>query len=95
MVKITNSAIKQFRKMLSNGNDNGSCIRVFISGDGCCASYGIDVSEKGESGDKLIQKGDLKIYMEPGAFYGLKNARIDYSNIKKSFAVKGLSSCCG
>lgn len=95
MLEITKSAVKQFKKMLTDTNANGSCIRIFVSGGGCCASYGIDVSENGEAGDKLIQKGDLKIFIQPDAYYGLNNAKIDYSHIKKSFAIKGLSSCCG
>ncbi|PIV21866.1 MAG: hypothetical protein COS40_06750 [Deltaproteobacteria bacterium CG03_land_8_20_14_0_80_45_14] len=92
MFEITDAAVKQFKKILSESDTTISNIRIFISGGGCCASYGLDVTEKGEDGDVLIEKNNLKIYVEPAAHEALSKATLDYEN---GFMVKGMPSCCG
>ena len=98
MIEITDSAVKQFKKLLLEGDVKDYGIRIFASGGGCCASYGLDTSEKGEPGDVLIEKNGLKVFVEPAAFDALSNASVDYLNSKqkKGFTITGLSSfCCG
>ena len=98
MLEITDSAVKQFKKILLDGDVKDFGIRIFSSGGGCCPSYGMDASERGESGDTLIEKDGLKIFVESGAFNQLSNASLDYSDSpgKKGFVITGLpSSCCG
>ncbi len=92
MLEITDSAVKQFQKILSQSDATDSNIRIFISGGGCCASYGLDVTEEGEDGDLLIEKNKLKIYVEPAAHEALSEATLDYKN---GFMIKGMPSCCG
>ncbi len=98
MLEVTDSAVKQFKKMLLEADMKDFGIRIFSSGGGCCATYGLDTSEKGEPGDKLIEKDGLKVFVEPGAFDALSEASVDYldSKGKKGFTITGLSSsCCG
>ena len=98
MLKITDSAVKQFKKMLLEADVKNFGIRIFSSGGGCCASYGLDTSEKGKSGDVLIEKDGLKVFVEPAALGALSNSSVDYLNSggKKGFTITGLSSsCCG
>jgi len=98
MIEITDSALKQFKKMLSEADMKNFGIRIFSSGGGCCATYGLDTSEKGEPGDVLIEKDGLKVFVEPAAFNALSKASVDYLNSKgkKGFTITGLSSsCCG
>lgn len=92
MLEITDAAVNQFKKILSEADAMNSNIRIFISGGGCCSSYGLDVTEKGEDGDLLIEKTNLKIYVEPTAHEALSEATLDYKN---GFVVKGTPSCCG
>ena len=92
MLEITGEAVKQFKKILSESETTNSNIRIFISGGGCCASYGLDITEKGEDGDLLIEKDNLKIYVEPAVHEALSEATLDYKN---GFMVKGTLSCCG
>ncbi len=92
MLEITDAAVKQFRKILSEADAMNSNIRIFISGGGCCASYGLDVTEKGEDGDVLIEKDGLKIYVEPAAHEALSKATLDHNN---GLMIKGMPSCCG
>lgn len=97
-MEITESAVQEFKKMLSESNlGQNSGIRFFVSGGGCCASYGLDIVESGEPGDKLIEKGELKIFIQPEAYEGLSTTTIDFeeSGENAGFVIKGLPSCCG
>jgi len=98
MLEVTGSAVEQFKKLLTESGAEGSGVRVFLSGGGCCPSFGIDISESGEAGDELIEKDGLKVFVEPAAHNELSNAKIDYvdSGDMKGFSITGLSSsCCG
>jgi len=92
MLEITDATVKQFKKILSKSDATNSNIRIFISGGGCCASYGLDITEKGEDGDLLIEKDNLKIYVERAAHEALSKTTLDYKN---GFIIKGMPSCCG
>ena len=92
MLEVTDAAVKQFKKILSESGATNSNIRIFNSGGGCCASYGLDITEKGEGGDVLIEKDGLKIYVEPAAHETLSKATLDYKN---GFMIEGMPSCCG
>jgi iron-sulfur cluster assembly accessory protein len=92
MLEITDAAVKQFKNILSESDATNSNIRIFLSGGGCCASYGLDITENGEDGDLLIEKDSLKIYVEPTAHEALSKATLDYKN---DFMIKGMPSCCG
>ena len=97
MLKITESAVRQFKKDLLDTGVKDSGIRIFSSGGGCCPSYGMDASKNGEPGDTLIEKDGLKIFVELEAYNQLSNASLDYSNFqeKGGFVITGLPSCCG
>jgi len=99
MLDVTDRAIKEFKKIIAESNANGSGIRVFASGGGCCGpSFGLDISEKGNEGDKLVEKDGLKIYIDPTVSDILADATIDYIDYgpRKGFTILGLqqSGCC-
>jgi iron-sulfur cluster insertion protein len=99
MLGVTDSAINQFKKLISDSNANGSGIRVFASGSGCCGpSYGLDIAEKAEEGDTMIEKDGLKIFIDSVASESLSAATIDYTEQGpgKGFQIQGLpkSGCC-
>ena len=97
-MEITESAVQEFKKMLSESSPGQNAgIRFFVSGGGCCASYSLDILENGEPGDELIEKEELKIYVQPEAYEGLSTATIDFteSGEDAGFSIKGLPSCCG
>ena len=99
MLGLTDSAVKEFKKLISDSKANGSGIRVFTSGGGCCGpSYGLDIAEKAEEGDAIIEKDGLKVFVEIKASAGLESATIDYitDGTRKGFTILGLqqSGCC-
>lgn len=96
-MEITESAVQEFKKMVSEANAGQNAgIRFFVSGDECCASYGIDIVENGEPGDESIEKGGLKIFIQSEASEGLSAATIDFEGTGENagFVIKGLPSCC-
>ena len=100
MLEITESAVKQFKKVLLDAGVKDFGIRIFSSGGGCCGpAYGMDASETGEAGDTVIEKDGLKIFVESESFKKLSTALVDYSDSpgKVGFVLTGLptSSCCG
>jgi len=99
MLRLTDSAVKEFKKIISDSDANGSGIRIFSSGGGCCgASYGLDIAEKANDGDKSLEKDGLKIFVDPAVSEELDNATIDYidKGPRKGFSILGLpkSGCC-
>ena len=99
MPDITDAAVKQFKKLISDSKADGSGIRIFASGGGCCGpSYGLDISEKGEEGDKASEKDGLKIFLDSAAFNDLANATIDFleEGPRKGFVIQEVpqSGCC-
>jgi len=79
MLGITDSAAKEFKRLIAESKAEGSGIRVFNSGGGCCGpSLGLDISEKGNDGDVTIEKDNLKIFIDPVISADIENATIDF-----------------
>jgi len=79
-IDVTDRAIEQFRKMLSISDTTGSAIRISLSG-GCCYSfYGLNTTNGGEEDDILVEKPNLKIYLDPAIFEGFSATAIDYKD---------------
>lgn len=96
-MEITKSAVKEFQKMIKEDCGKDSGLRIFISGGGCCGtSFGLEVTAKGESGEKEITKDGIKIFLSKEAEEKLSVATIDFSG--GGFKISGLpssgSSCC-
>ncbi len=100
MLKITDSAVKEFKKLIDESKAQDSVVRVFASGGGCCGpSYGVDIVEKSAEGDTLIEKEGLKVFIDASSAEGLDSATIDYieAGPDKGFTILGLQEsggCC-
>lgn len=98
MLGVTDSAVKELKKIIVDSNVTG--IRVFAS-QGCCGpSYGFDLTENGNDGDSLLEKDGLKIFIDPVASNSLDNATIDFmeEGSHKGFMIQGLpepNTCSG
>jgi len=81
MLTITDRAAEEFKKILSKHSDKEYGIRIFLLGSSCSChgpSYHLTLTEKGEEGDKLIEKEGLKIFLDPIAYKLLSDSIIDY-----------------
>ena len=94
MLALTDGAIKQLKKIISYSDSKGPCIRIFVYGCGCCGqpSYSMDTTVNGKDGDKVMEKGGLKIFIDPAAFDVLAAASIDYTEeeLSSGFMIHGL-----
>ncbi len=78
MFKITDEAITQFKKALSEVGLTNYGIR--ISASSCCGSIGLSVTENGEEDDILIEKDQLKVFVEPILYSQLSNSVLDFQD---------------
>ncbi len=99
MLDVTEAAVNEFKKFIREANADGAGIRVFAAPGGCCGpTFGLDISQNGNEGDDVVEKYDLKIYIDPAISDILSNATIDYieDGPRKGFTILGLpkSGCC-
>ncbi len=100
MLDVTDAAVKEFKRFIGEANADGAGIRIFASGGGCCGpAYGLDISEKGNAGDDVVEKDGLKVYIDPTISESLANATIDYieDGPRRGFTILGLQQsggCC-
>lgn len=78
MFKITDEAITQFKKALSEAGLTNHGVRIFASS--CCGSIGLDATERGEEDDIVIEQGELKIFIDPILYYQLSNSILDFDD---------------
>ena len=77
---FTESAVLKVRELIEDeGNDN-LMLRVFISGGGCSGfQYGFTFDENTDQGDTVIERGGVKLLVDPMSIQYLTGAEIDYS----------------
>lgn len=96
MFDVTQSAINKFKEILVDVNEEGG-IRIFNAGGGCCGTpaLGLDIVETPNHSDVLIDKEDVKIYLDITIADLLSGSILDY-NEAVGFHISGLqqSSCC-
>ena len=77
---FTDSAVTKVRELIDDeGNDN-LMLRVFISGGGCSGfQYGFTFDENTDDSDTIIERGGVKLLVDPMSIQYLTGAEIDYS----------------
>ncbi len=93
MLEVTEAAVKEFKKLIAESKAEGSGVRIFEAGGGCCGpQYGLDISEKGEEGDVTFNKDGLDVYLDAAASAGLAGATLDYiaEGAQAGFVILGL-----
>lgn len=98
MLDITGAAVLQFKAFLAEQGSKGGGIRIFAT-QGCCGpSYGMDVAEKAEAADTVLERDGLKLFVEAAAAQALAQVTIDYvaHGPAQGFKLRGLESpgCC-
>jgi iron-sulfur cluster assembly accessory protein len=100
-VTMTASAADKVRELLSQENDPGLGLRVFVAGGGCSGlQYGMTLDEEQE-GDTSIQMDGFKVLVDEMSFGYIVGSEVDYvdSLMGAGFTVNNpnaVSSCgCG
>ena len=78
---FTDTAASNVRELLDEEQNPELKLRVFVSGGGCSGfQYGFVFDEKIQEGDTEIEKGGVKLLVDPMSVQYLMGAEIDYSD---------------
>lgn len=80
-VEITANAAETVRNLLVSKNVPDYGLRVFVSGGGCSGlQYGMALEAEARPYDSVIEKDDIKIFIDPTSMMYLNGAVIDYED---------------
>ena len=76
---FTEAAVTKVRELIEDEGNDALMLRVFISGGGCSGfQYGFSFDENTTEGDTVIDKGGVKLLIDPMSIQYLMGAEIDY-----------------
>jgi len=77
---FTDAAASKVRDLIAEEGNTALMLRVFISGGGCSGfQYGFTFDENLTDGDTVVEKGGVKLLIDPMSYQYLMGAEIDYS----------------
>ena len=80
LLKFTDSAASKVRELIGEEGNDSLMLRVFISGGGCSGfQYGFTFDESSSDGDTIIERGGVRLLVDPMSIQYLSGAEIDYS----------------
>lgn len=104
-INVTESAGKKMAELIQSTDENVHGVRVYVSGGGCGGmSYGMTYAESVTDYDRVLDKGDFRLYTDVVALQYLSGAEIDYvdDGIQATFvfhnvfqSVGGTGACGG
>jgi iron-sulfur cluster insertion protein len=79
-VLFTDSAAAKVRELIAEEGNDALMLRIFVSGGGCSGfQYGFTFDETVNEGDTEVEKGGVKLLIDPLSFQYLVGAEIDYT----------------
>ena len=80
MIKVTESAREQAKRLMAESGVEGSFIRVGVQGGGCSGlMYDLDFDSKEKEDDKVFEDNGIKIVVDKKSFLYLVGTTLDYS----------------
>ncbi len=77
---FTDEAAAKVKSLIEEEGNDALMLRVFVSGGGCSGfQYGFTFDESITDGDTIIEKGDVKLLIDPTSFQYLVGGEIDYT----------------
>lgn len=77
---FTDSAAVKVKSLIDEEDNPNLMLRVFVSGGGCSGfQYGFTFDEEFNEGDTMVEKGGVKLLIDPMSFQYLSGAEIDYT----------------
>ncbi len=100
MVRITERAAEEIKKILRQEGKEDHGIKVYIAGMGCSGpSYGLTIAREPEEGEREIESNGIRIFVSEAVEAYLADSEIDYVETPygAGFAVSspGGASCGG
>ena len=76
---FSEAAATKVKALIEEEDNSELMLRVFISGGGCSGfQYGFTFDEEIGDGDMIVEKGGVKLLVDPMSYQYLMNAEIDY-----------------
>lgn len=76
---LTDSAASKVQEMITEEDNPGLKLRVFVSGGGCSGfQYGFAFDENAAEDDTVVEKSGVALLIDPMSFQYLVGAEIDY-----------------
>jgi iron-sulfur cluster assembly protein len=80
-LKLTDSAVRQVKHLLSRDQREGHGLRVSIADGGCSGfSYKLDFEKEEKSGDIVLRFDDLNVFIDPQSVSYLNGTIIDFTS---------------
>jgi len=80
-LKLTDSAIEQIKKLLARDNRTGQGLRVSVTDGGCSGhSYKLDFDKQPKTGDTVLARNDVKVFVDSASAPLLQGMVIDYES---------------
>jgi iron-sulfur cluster assembly protein len=102
LVSITDTAAAKALALLQAREIPDGALRLFVAGGGCSGyQYGMALARSAEEDDIVLQKGGVKLLIDPQSAQYLNGAEIDYVEdvMKSGFSIfnpNAVKSCaCG
>lgn len=98
MLLISDKALDKAKEILTAEGKSDWGIRIYCAGESCCGpSFGLDINEIPASGDEILERDGLKLFLEKTAFERLSDMKLDYfeDGERAGFILTGASSSCG
>jgi len=80
-LKLTDSAVRQVKHLLSRDKREGYGLRVSVADGGCSGfSYKLDFEKEQKPGDIVLRFDDLNVFVDPQSVNYLKGTIIDFTS---------------
>ena len=80
-INLTDAAVKTVKSLLEQKEVPNHGLRVFVSGGGCSGmQYGMALEAEARPYDHVVEKGGVKVFIDPTSMMYLNNAVIDYED---------------
>lgn len=78
-LEFTDSAAAKVKQLIDEENNPDLKLRVYVQGGGCSGfQYGFTFDEDQQEDDTAVEKGGVKLLIDPMSFQYLMGAKIDY-----------------
>lgn len=79
-LQFTDAAVAKVKELIEDEGNAELMLRVFISGGGCSGfQYGFTFDDSISDGDAVIDRGGVKLLIDPMSIMYLTGAEIDYT----------------
>ena len=97
---ITDSAVKQLRRLLEDRGTPNAGLRISVKGGGCSGlSYSMDWAESPREKDRIFERDGVRVFVDGKSFLYLAGSELNYEQTLMSSMFKvqnpNVKSTCG